>query len=188
MSDSVTPRIAAHQASLSFPISCSLLKLVFIVSVMPFNPLILCHPLHFLPSVFPSIRVFANESALCIRWPKDWSFSFSLSPSNEYSVLTSFRFDWFDLLNVQGTLMFSPVPQFWKHQFFGPQFFLWSNSHMDMNKPYSREGERQETEVLGQEPAWSINRKQGVQHNRREVTEMEEGRRYWSERWETRSC
>ena len=94
----------AHQASLSFTISRSLLKLLSIESVMPSNHLILCPPLYFLPSVFPSIRVFSNESVLRIRWPKYWSFSFSISPSNEYSGLISFRMDWLDLLAVQGTL------------------------------------------------------------------------------------
>ena len=93
----------AHQASL-FTISRSLLKLMSIESVMPSNHLLLCHPLLLLPSVFPSIRVFSNESVLHIRWPKCWSFSFSISPSNEYSGLISFRIDWFDLLAVQGTL------------------------------------------------------------------------------------
>ena len=85
-------------------ISQSLLKLMSIESVMPSSHLILCHPLLFLPSIFPSVRVFSNDSALCIRWPKYWSFSFSISPSNEYSGLISFRIDWFDLLAVQGTL------------------------------------------------------------------------------------
>ena len=99
-----TPWTAAHQASLSFSISQSLLKLMSIESVMSSNCLILCHPLLLLPSVFPSIKVFSSESALCIRWPKYWSFSFSISPSNEYSGLISFRTDWFDLLAVQGTL------------------------------------------------------------------------------------
>ena len=99
-----TPWTAAHQASLSITNSWSLLKLMFIESVRPSNHLILCHPLLFLPSIFPSIRVFSNESALHIRWPKDWSFSFSISPSNEYSILISFRIDWFDLLAVQGIL------------------------------------------------------------------------------------
>ena len=104
---------AAHQASLSFTISWSLLKLMSIESVMPSNHLILCHPLLLLPSVLPSIRVFSNKSALHIRWPKDWSFSFSISPSNEYSGLISFRIYWFDLLAVQGTLQESfPTPQF----------------------------------------------------------------------------
>ena len=99
-----TPQTAAHQASLSFTISCSLLKLMSIELVMPFNHLILCRPLILLPSIFPSIRVFSNELALCIRWPKFWSFSFSISPFNEYSWLISFRIDWLDLLAVQGTL------------------------------------------------------------------------------------
>ena len=100
----VTPWTAAHQASLSVNNTQSLLKLMSIKSVMPSNHLILCHPLLLLPSIFPSIRVFSNESVLCIRWPKCWSFSFSLSPSNEYSGLVSFRTDKFDLLAVQGTL------------------------------------------------------------------------------------
>ena len=94
----------AHQASLSFTISWSLLKLMSIESVMPSNHLILCCPLLLLPSIFPSITVFPNESALHIRWPKYWSFSSSISPSNEYSGLISFRMDWFDLFAVQGTL------------------------------------------------------------------------------------
>ena len=98
----VTPWTAAHQASLSITNSRSLLKLISIESGMPFNPLILCHPLLFLPSIFPSIRVFSKESALHNRWPKYWSFS--ISPSNEYSGLISFRMDWLDLLAVQGTL------------------------------------------------------------------------------------
>ena len=98
------PWTAARQASLSFTFSQSLLKLMSIESVMPYSHLILCHPLLLLPSVFPSIRVFSNESALHIRWPKYWSFSFSISPSNEYSGLISFRMDWFDLLAVQRTL------------------------------------------------------------------------------------
>ena len=100
----VTPWTAARQASLSITNSWSLLKLMSIESVMPSNHLILCHPLLLLPSVFPSIRVFSNESVLCIRWPDYWSFSFSCSPSNEYSGLISFRMDWLDLLAVQGTL------------------------------------------------------------------------------------
>ena len=100
---SVTPWTAARQASLSFTISRSLLKLMSIESVMPSNHLILCHPLLLLPSIFPSIRVFSNESVLH-RWPKYWSFSFNISPSTEYSGLISFRIDWFDLLAVQGTL------------------------------------------------------------------------------------
>ena len=99
----VTPWTAAHQASLSVTNSQSLLKLMSVESVMPFNHLILCHPLLFPPSIFPSIRVFFSESVLRIRWPSNWSFSFSISPSNEYSWLISFRMDWLDLLAVQGT-------------------------------------------------------------------------------------
>ena len=97
------PWTAARQASLSFTISRSLHNLMSIESVMLFSHLILCHLL-LLPSIFPSIRVFSNESSLCIRWPKYWSFIFSISPSNEYPGLISFRMDWFDLLAVQGTL------------------------------------------------------------------------------------
>ena len=100
----VTPWTAAHQASLSITNSWSLLKLMSIKSVTPSNHLILCHPLLLPPSIFLSIRVFLNESALCIRWPKYWSFSFNISLSNEYSGLISFRMDWLDLLAVQGTL------------------------------------------------------------------------------------
>ena len=96
--------IAARQASLSFTNSWSLVRLTSSESVMPSNHLILCHPLLLLPSVFPSIRVFSNESVLHIWWPKYWSFSFSISPSNEYSGLISFRIDRLDLLAVQGTL------------------------------------------------------------------------------------
>ena len=99
----MTPWTAACQAFLSISNSRSLPKLMSIESVMPSNHLILCHPLLLLPSIFPSIRVFSNESVLHIRWPKDWSFSFSISPSNEYSGLISFRMDWLDLLAVQGT-------------------------------------------------------------------------------------
>ena len=98
------PLFATHQASLSITNSRSLLKLMSIEPVMLSNHLILCHPLILLPSIFPSIRVFSNESALCIRWPKYWSFSFRISPSNEHSGLISFRMDWLDLLAVQGTL------------------------------------------------------------------------------------
>ena len=99
-----TPWTTASQASLSITNSLSLLKLMSIESVMPSNYPILCHPLLLLPSIFPSIRVFSNESVLHIRWTKYWSFSFSISPSNEYSGLISFRMDWLDLLAVQGTL------------------------------------------------------------------------------------
>ena len=105
MSNSAIPWTAAHQAFLPLTISWSLLRFMSIDPVMLFKHLILCHPLLLLPSIFPSIRVFSNESvALCIRWPKYWSFSFSISPSSEYAVLVYFRTDWFDLLTVQGTL------------------------------------------------------------------------------------
>ena len=104
----VTPWTAAHQASSSITNSQSLLKLMSIELVMPSSHLILCHPLLLPPSIFPSIRVFSNESALRIRWPKNWSFSFNISPSNEYSGLISFRMDWLDLLAVQGTLKSLP--------------------------------------------------------------------------------
>ena len=104
ISDSSTSWTAAHQASLSITNSQSLLKLMCIVSVMPSNHLILCRPILLLPSIFPSIQVFSNESALHIRWLQYWNFSFSISPSNEYSGLISFRIDWFDLFAVQGTL------------------------------------------------------------------------------------
>ena len=99
-----TPWTAACQASLSITNSQSLLKLMSIESVMPSNHLILCHPLLLLSSIFPIIRIFSNESVLRMRWPKYWSFSFRISPSNEYSGLISLRMDWFDLLAVQGTL------------------------------------------------------------------------------------
>ena len=126
----VTPWTAACQAILSITIYQSLIKLMSIESVMPSNHLILCHPLLLLTSIFPSIRVFSNESALPIRWPKYWSFSFSISPSNEYSGLISFRIDRFDLLAVQGTLKSllqhhsSKAPVLW----YWPS--LWSNSHI----------------------------------------------------------
>ena len=100
----LTPWTAAHQVSLSFTLSWSLLKFMSIEWMMSSNYLILCHPLLLLPSIFPSIRVFSSELALHIRWPKYWSFNFSISLSNEYSGLISFRIDWFDLLAVQRTL------------------------------------------------------------------------------------
>ena len=125
----VTPWTAACQASLTFSISWSLLKLMFVESMMPSKHLILCCPLILLPSVFPSIRIFSSESALHIRWPKYWSLSFSISASNEYSRLISFRIDWFDLLAVQGTLKVLSSTTIWKHQFFDAQSSLWSNSH-----------------------------------------------------------
>ena len=99
-----TPWTEAYQASLSITNSWSLLRLMSMKSVMPSNHLILCRPLFLLPSIFPNIRVFSNEPVLHIRWPKYWSFSFSISPSSEYPELISFRIDWFDLLAVQGTL------------------------------------------------------------------------------------
>ena len=100
----MTPWTIARQASLSITNSWSLLKLMSIESMTPSNHLILCRPLLLPPSIFPSIRVFSNESVLCIRWPKDWCFSFSISLSNEYSVLVSFSIDWLDLLTVQEIL------------------------------------------------------------------------------------
>ena len=118
-----TLRTAACQAPLSFTVSRSLLKLMSIEPVKPSNHLILCRPLLLLPSIFPSIRVFSKESALRMRWPKYWNFSFSISPSNEYSRLISFRIDWFDLLAIQGNLK-----SFQRNQFFGAQPSLWSNS------------------------------------------------------------
>ena len=108
----VTPWTAAHQDSLSITNSQSSLKLMSIESVMPSNHLNLSCPLLFPPSIFPSVRVFSNELVLCIRWPKYWSFSFSINPSNEHSGLISFRMDWLDLLADQGTLESSPTPQF----------------------------------------------------------------------------
>ena len=108
MSDSATPWAATRQASLSFPTSQSLLKLMSIDSVMLNNHLVLCHPLLLLLSTFPRSRIFSSESALCIRWPKYWSFSFSVRPSNEYSGRISFSIDWLDLLAVQGTLKSLP--------------------------------------------------------------------------------
>ena len=124
----VTPRTAACQASLS--ITWSLLKFMSIKLVMPSNHLILCHPLLLPPSIFLSIRIFSTESVLHIRWPKYWSFSFSISPSNEYSGLISFRIDCFDYLAVQGTLRVFSNTMVQKHQFFSTQPSLWSNSHI----------------------------------------------------------
>ena len=124
-----TPWTAAHQASLSFTMSQSLLKIMSIELLMPSNHLILCHPLH-LPSDFLSIRVFFNESAFHIRWPKDWSFSFSINPSNENSGLISFRTDWFDLLAVQGLSRVFSNTTVQTHQFFSTQPSSQSNSHI----------------------------------------------------------
>ena len=128
------PINCSRQASLSFAISQSLLKLMSIKSVMPSSHLILCHPLlQVLPSIFPSIRVFSNDSALCIRWPKYWRFSFSISPSNEYSGLISFRMDWLDFLAVQGTLQeSSPTPQFKSINSSVSAFFIVQLSHSYM--------------------------------------------------------
>ena len=130
-----TPWTAARQASLSITSSQSLPRFMSIKSVMPSNHLIFCHPLLLLPSIFPSIRVFSNELVLHIRWPKYWSFSFSISPSNEYSGLVSFRMEWLDLLVVQGTLKnLNTTVQ--KHQFFSAQLsFIVQLSH-----PYMTNG------------------------------------------------
>ena len=116
-----TPQTAARQASLSITNSWSLLKFMSIESVMPSNHLILCHPLLFLPSIFLSISVVSNESALHIRWPEYWSFSLGISPTNEHPGLISFRMDWFDLLAVQGSLKSLLQHHRSKHQFFGTQ-------------------------------------------------------------------
>ena len=123
----MTPWTIAGQASLSITNSWSFLKLMSNESMISSNHLILCHPF-LLPSIFPSIRVFSNESLLHVRWPKDWSFSFSISPSNEYSGLISFRTDWFYPLAVQGTLKSLLQHHSSKHQFFSPQPSLWSVS------------------------------------------------------------
>ena len=125
----VTPWTAAHQASLSLTNSQSMLELMSSESVMPSNHLTLCHPL-FLPSVFHSIRVFSIESVLCIRWPKYWSFSFSISPSNEYSGLIFFRIDYLISLLSKGLSRVFSNTTVQKHQFFGTQLSLWSNSHI----------------------------------------------------------
>ena len=121
-----TPWTAAHQASLFITNSLSLLKLMYIESVMLSNHLILSHPLLLLPLIFPSIRVFSNESVLCIRWPKYWSFC----PSSEYSGLISFRMDWLDFLAVQRTLKSLLQCYSSKASILQPQFSLWSNSNI----------------------------------------------------------
>ena len=118
-----TPGTAASQASLFITNSQSLLKLMSIESVMPSNHLILCHPLLLLPSIFPSIRAFSNESVLSIRWPKYWNFSFSINPSNEYSGLISFRMDWLELQSKGLSRVFSNTTV-QKHQFFSSQLSL----------------------------------------------------------------
>ena len=124
-----TPWTAAGQVSLSMTNSWNLLKLMSIESLIPSNHLILCHPL-LLPSIFPSIRVFSNESVLSIKWPKYWSFSFNISPSNEYSGLISFRMGWLDLLAVQGTLKSLLEHHSSKASFFSAQLSSQSNSHI----------------------------------------------------------
>ena len=128
VSDPATPWTAARQASPSFTVSQSLLKLMSIGSVMPFNRLILYCPLLFLSSMLPSIRVFSNESALHLSRPKYWSFSFSLSPSNEHSGLISFRIDWFDLSKGLSRVFSNTTAS--KHQFVSTQPSLWFNSHI----------------------------------------------------------
>ena len=125
----VTPWTAASQASLSLTISRSLPKFMPNASVMPSNHLILWCPLLFLPSIFPSFWGFSNELAVQIRWPKYWSFSFSITPSNEYSGFISLKIDWFDILAVQGTLRSLLQHHSWRHQFFGILSSLWSSSH-----------------------------------------------------------
>ena len=130
MPDSAILWTAARQACLSFTVSLSLLRLRSIESVMPSNHLILYHPLLLLPSIFPSIRVFSNESALHIRWPKYWSFSLNISPSNEYSGLISFRIERFDLLAVQGTLK-----NFLQHHSSKASIFQCSAFFMSMKRP-----------------------------------------------------
>ena len=139
MSDFGTAWTAAHQPSLSITNSQSLPKLMSIELVMPSNHLILCHPLLLLPSVFPSIRVFSSESVLCIRWLKYWSFSFSISPSNECSGLISFCMDWLDLLAVQGTLKNFPQHHSSKASIcLCSAFFIVQLSHSYMTHTYEK--------------------------------------------------
>ena len=126
VSDSATLWTAVCQTFLSFTVSQSLLRLTSIESVMPSNHLILCHPLLLLPSIFPNIRVLSSELALHIRWPKSWSFSFSISPSSEYSGLISCRIDWFDLQGTLKSLQHCSL----KPSILGAQPSLWSNSHI----------------------------------------------------------
>ena len=131
MSDSLQPYGQQYaRASLFFTFSWSLLRLLSIESVMPSNHLVLCHPLLLLPSILPSIRVLSNEPALHIRWPNDWSFSFSISSSNEYSGLISFKIDRFNLLQSKGLSRVFSNTTVKKHQFFSTQPSLWSNSHI----------------------------------------------------------
>ena len=126
----MNPWTATRQASLSITNSQSLFKLMSIESVMPYNHLIPCHPILLPPSIFPSIRVFSNESTLRMRWPNYWSFSFSIIPSKEIPGLISFRMDWLDLFAVQGTLKSLLQHHSSKHQFFGAQLSSQSNSHI----------------------------------------------------------
>ena len=128
----MTPWTLALQAPLSFTISQSLLRFMSIESVRPSNYLILCHPLLLLPLIFPSIRVFSKESALRIRWPKYWDFSFSISPSNEYSGLISFRIAWFDLCSPRDSQESSPTPQFKSSILWRSAFFIVQLSHLYM--------------------------------------------------------
>ena len=130
-----TPWTAALQASLSITNSQSLLKLMSFESVISSIHLILCHPLLFLPAIFSSIRIFSSESVLRIRWPDYWSFSFSVSPSNEYSGLISFGIDWVDLQLPKGLSRVFSNPTVQKHQFFGTQLSLWSNSSGFLHMP-----------------------------------------------------
>ena len=133
-----TPWSAARQAPLPSTISWSLFKFISIESVMPSNHLILCHPLLLLPSVFPSIRVFSSESALCIRWPSYWSFSFSISPSSEYSGLISFRIDWFDLLlSKELSRVFSSSTTTQKHWFLSNNMIIISTLQIRKLRPAS---------------------------------------------------
>ena len=136
VSDSATPWTIACQASLSFTISWNLLKCMSIQSVMPSNHLILCHPTLLLPSICSSIRVFFNELTLHVSWPKYWSFSFSISPTNEYSGLISFRIDWFDLLAFQGTLKSLLQHHWWKAS------ILWRSAFLtvQLSHPYTTNG------------------------------------------------
>ena len=146
MFNSATPWTSACQASLFITNCQSLPKLMSIELVMPYKQFILCCPLLLLPSIFPSIRVFSNESALLIRWPKHWSFSFSISPSNEYSELISFRMDWLDLFDVQGTLKSLLQPHnlkasvLWHSAFFMVQLshLYWKNHSFDYTNLYQQ--------------------------------------------------
>ena len=165
ISDSVTPWTVAHLASLSITNSQSLLKLMFIASVMPSNHLILCHPLLLLPSVFASIRVFTNESVLHIRWPKYWSFSFSISPSNEYSGLASLRMDWLDLpCSPRNSQESSSTPQFKSNNSLAPSFlYPWVPLCVGFSRqeywsvlPFSSPGDLPDAEIESTSPALQV--------------------------------